>query len=377
MSRRAVGSIQWRSPGVARIELQHGFDPVTGKPLRMSRTIHGNEQDAERVLAAMLLEIGRLPTGGNMTLYDYIENVYKPALQARVRKETRHGYESKLDKHVLPQLGHLKLGNLEPYLLDRWRDNLTATMSGRSALHVYRVLSAALNRAVRWRLLPANPLAAVDPPRARVRDLDTLDATQVLAYLKHFQGHTCEAVVIMALATGMRPSELYALTWANVDLAQAEVRVTRGLHQRNSDVWFEPTKSERSNRVVSLPEWAVTALKPLRGLGALTPDADGYSGHMRPHRVAKLYAQHVRKGKLRYVPLRDLRHTHATLMLEAGVDVVVVSRRLGHSTVAITDAHYLRPRRSADRKAADALGDLLAGHGVSAGLGVINTNANE
>ena len=63
---------------------------------------------------------------------------------------------------------------------------------------------------------------------------------------------------------------------------------------------------------------------------------------------------------LRYVPLRDLRHTHATLMLEAGVDVVVVSRRLGHSTVAITDTHYLRTKRSADQAAASAFDTMLA-----------------
>lgn len=375
MSRRAVGSIRWRSPGVARIELQSGFDPVTGKPRRMSRTVHGNEQAAERALANMLLEIGKLPSGGNMTLGEYIDGVYKPALAARVRKQTRHGYEGKLDKHVLPKLGHIPLANLEPYLLDRWRDDLVGSMSGRSALHVYRVLSTALNRAVKWRLIQANPLDAVDPPRARARNMDTLSAEQVVAYLKAFDGHVCQPIVVMALATGMRPSELYALTWADLDLAAAEVRVHRGLHQRKSEVWFEPTKSERSNRVVSLPEWAVAALQPLRGLGALVPDKDGYSGHMKPNKVARLYSRQLHgKDMPRYVPLRDLRHTHATLMLEAGVDVVIVSRRLGHSTVAITDTHYLRPKRSADAAAADAFGKLLALHGGKAVSGVMSAS---
>jgi integrase len=96
--------------------------------------------------------------------------------------------------------------------------------------------------------------------------------------------------------------------------------------------------------------------------------------------VARLYRKHAQASKLRYVPLRDLRHTHGTLLLEAGVNIVVVSRRLGHSTVAITDKHYLQPKRAADQAAADAFGELLAGVGgkeQAAGNGGLNTNAKK
>ena len=380
MSRRPVGAIRWRAPGIARVELQAGHDPVTGKPRRMSRTVHGTDADAERALAAMLLEIGRLPSGGKMTVREFLDNIYKPALEARVRKSTRHGYEAKLDAHVLPALGELPLANLEPYVLDRWRDALIGKMSGRSALHVYRVFSTALNRAVRWRLITNNPLDAVDPPRARVRDMEVLTAKQALDYLKAFQGHVVQPIVIVAIATGLRPCELYALTWQDVDLASAEVTVRRGLHQRKQDAWFEPPKSDRSHRTVTLPAWAVDALKPLRGLGPLVADPQGFEGHMRPTDVSRHYRRHAKASKLAYVPLRDLRHTHATLMLEAGVDIVVVSRRLGHSTVAITDLHYLRPKRSADKAAADAFGKLLALDGVKGGQaldGVTSASDNE
>ena len=197
----------------------------------------------------------------------------------------------------------------------------------------------------------------MDPPKALLRDLETLSVDEVRAYLDAFSGHVLEPLVVVGIATGLRPCELFALEWRDVDLSAAEVRVRRGLHQRKSEVWFEDPKSARSHRVVSLPAWAVDSLKPLRGLGPLIPDG---GTHMSPIKVSRLYRRLVTSSKdLRYVPLRDLRHTHATLMLEAGVDVVVVSRRLGHSTIAITDLHYLRPKRSADRSAADAFGDLL------------------
>lgn len=356
MSRRRLGAIRERSPGVFRVELTAGFDPITGKVRRFSETVHGSDIDAERALARMLLDVGRMPAGRHLSVREFIDDLYKPWLEDRVRKMTRLGYESKLDKHVLPKLGDVVLGELEPYVLDRWRDGLLSKMSGRSALHVYRVFSAALNRAVKWRLIPVNPLAAVDPPRAGVRDLETLSADEALGYLEAFKGHVLEPIVVVALGTGLRPCELAALSWSDIDLAEAEVKVSRGLHERKGEVWIEAPKSDRSHRTVSLPEWCVVLLRPLRALGPLAP----HSGtHMPPTMISRLYRAQVASKSLRYVPIRDLRHTHATLLLEAGVDLVVVSRRLGHSTIAITDAHYLRPKRSSDQAAAAALGVLF------------------
>ena len=366
MSRRPVGSIQWRRPGVARVELQAGFDPVTGKPRRMSKTVYGNDGDAERALARMLIDIGRLPSGGGLTVREYLEDIYKPALATRVRKSTRRGYERKLDDHVIPILGSHALANLEPYILDRWRDDLVGKMSGRSALHVYRAFATALNRAVKWRLIQSNPLDAVDAPRAKIRDLDTLTAKDAVKVLEAFQGHRVEPVVIVALATGLRPCELYALTWQDIDIQDGTVTVRRGLHEAKGEVYFEEPKSDRSHRTVTLPAWAVEALRPLRGIGPLVPGPH-IAGHEKPSAIARDYRRHALAHAPRYVPLRDLRHTHATLMLEAGVDIVRVSRRLGHSTVAITDAHYLRPKRSADQDAADAFDRMWAGSGEKAG----------
>lgn len=379
MSRRPVGSIRWRSPGVARVELQAGFDPITGKPRRISETVHGSEGDAERALARMLLDIGKLPSGGNMTLGKYLEDLYIPRMKKQVRRSTATGYEGKLRRHVIPKIGHINLADLNAWTLEGWRDDLLDNMSGQSALHVFRVLSRALTKAVAWHRIQVNPMKSIEAPHANLRDLDTLKADEAVKYLKAFTGHILEPVVTLAVATGLRPCELYGLRWSDIDLKAAEVTVRRGLHERKSESWFEQPKSERSHRTVSLPAWAVETLTQLRGIGPLVA-GDGAEGHARPTEIARQYRKQAQAKKLRYVPMRDLRHTHATLMLEAGVDIVVVSRRLGHSNVAITDKHYLRPRRSVDQAAADAFGELLAFRGEKSSVavdGVKSTAVNE
>lgn len=345
------------------MELQAGFDPITGKSRRMSETVHGSEADAERALARMLLDIGKMPSGGSMTLTDYLEDLYIPRMKKQVRRSTATGYESKLRRHVIPKIGQVNLSDLNAWTLEGWRDDLLDEMSGQSALHVFRVLSRALTKAVTWHRIQVNPMKSLEAPRANLRDLDTLTAEDAVKYLEAFTGHILEPVVVIAIATGLRPCELYALTWSDIDLKASEVTVRRGLHERKSETWFEQPKSERSHRTVSLPSWAVEQLKTIRGFGPLVP-GDAAEWHLKPTEVAKQYRRHILAKKLRYVPLRDLRHTHATLMLEAGVDVVVVSRRLGHSNVAITDKHYLRPKRSSDQAAADAFGELLAFRGA-------------
>lgn len=363
MTRRPVGHIRWLREGVARIELSNGRDRITGERRRMSRTVHGNQADAERVLAQMLLDIGQMPSGKGLTVERFIEDIYKPWLVGHVRRSTREGYEDKLDRHVLPRFGKVRLDGLEPYVLDVWRDDLLTKMSAQSALHVYRAFSTALNRATRWHLIAANPLKAVEPPHPPERPVAVLDASEARTYVAVFTGHELAPAIVLAMSTGLRPCEVAGLTWADLDLQAATVTVKRGLHEaKGGEVWFEDPKSARSARTVSLPAWAVETLRPLRGIGPIVPDN---GTHMRPTKMQRLYRKHLHAAKVRYVPMRDLRHTHATLMLEAGVDIVVVSRRLGHSTVAITDKHYLRPRRSADQAAADAFEHLFTGRATA------------
>ena len=76
---------------------------------------------------------------------------------------------------------------------------------------------------------------------------------------------------------------------------------------------------------------------------------------MPPWRITLEYGRRVSEAKLRKVPLKNLRHTHACLLLDAGVDLYTVSRRLGHSTVAVTESHYVKPSEAADKAAAAAL----------------------
>lgn len=337
-----------------------GIDSITGERRRISKTVRGSRRDAETVLARMLLEVGKLPETG-VSVEQYLNNMFLPHAETRVRVRTYNDYKSKIETHINPVLGQIGLSDLTPYQLDSWIDGVTG--SDQTRLHVYRVLCSALNLAVRWRLIPHNPIHAVEPPTVRHEKPDTLNVKEAKAYLDAFKGHQLEPIILLALGAGLRRSELAGLTWADIDFKNKTVSITRGLHDVRGAVIEEETKSATSNRVVALPEWVVTALEPLRGIGPLVVE-DGKA--MAPWRISKFYKLHVAAKKLRKIQLKNLRHSHATLMLASGADVYTVSRRLGHSTVAITEKHYIKPGEAADRAAADAFNLSLASASVPA-----------
>lgn len=348
MSRRPVGSIREVADGKHRVEVKHGTHPITGKPRRMSETVHGTWQEAEVVKARLLLEVGKTPAS-DLTLRQYLEGMYLPDARSRLRARTVDGYQSIFDAHVVPKLGEVKLTALGAYQLVSWYREVKG--SPRTRQHVYRALSTALNEAVRWQLIDFNPMRAVRVPQVTISRPDTLTADEVRGYLAAFQGHVIEPVVILALAAGLRRSELAGLVWADIDFEVGTVAVARGLHDRRGGVLVEDPKSQTSRRIVALAPWALDILRPLRGIGPLVTE-DG--APMRPWRISRLYVDHVAAKELRRVQLKNLRHTHACLMLENGVDIYTVSRRLGHSTVGVTEDHYVKPSPDRDRAAAAA-----------------------
>lgn len=362
--RRELGSMLEVAPGVWRVQVSVGYSHATGKRRRPSATVRGDERAAGVTLAKLILQAGRIPED-NPTVRQYLIDMYLPHAEGRLRRRTVADYRSKIETHMLEPLGDLRLGELTPYVLDRWIDEVNG--ADRTRLHAYRVLNTALNLAVRWRLIEHNPLDAVEVPKVRgTRKPDVLTAEEAAKYLKTFQGRPLEPAIVLALGAGLRRSELAGLRWSDLRfwsetredgtvLERGEVSVVRGLHDLKGEVLEELPKSATSSRVVALPGWAVAALKPLRGLGPIVVE-DGEP--MRPWRMSQEYNRQVKTAKLRRVPLKNLRHSHACLLLDAGVDLYTVSRRLGHSTVAVTESHYVRPGEQADRAAAEALGTL-------------------
>jgi integrase len=298
----------------------------------------------ERLAAALRdRELGL--DGTRYTVAEYAE-VWLRDARRRLAPRTHERYAAQLRLHLFPTLGAVPLKRLTHQQLGALYDSLT--LEPASIRHLHRVISAALDQAVRWDLIVRNPAKAVRPPKPRPRRMEVLTPDETRALLGAVEGDELEALYVLAVMTGMRQGELLALRWRDIHPDFVEVGGTMYRGERL------PTKTAHSTRRIRLNASAIKAIRKHRLLmaerllrfRARTEDdtlvfvnelGEPYNGsHITERHMKPL----LRRAGLREIRFHDLRHACASLMLSQGVRVEVVSKMLGHSTPAITLSVY-------------------------------------
>ena len=284
---------------------------------------------------------------------DYLEYARTTTAASTFRR-----YRQIITTELIPTFGSTKLADLTPMQIQSFLGRSLARkckrksqgdLSARTVLHFYRVLKRTLGQAVRWGLIPRNPCDLVDPPRVQQVEMKALDEEQLLALLAAIQGTRHYAPVVVAATTGMRLGEILALKWLDLNPGSGECQVVRSLQQTDAGLSFKTPKTRRSRRSVLLPQLAVAALKAHRVqqnqerllMGAGYQDLDLIfarpDGSMWPPvQFSSDFRRLIRRRGQPAVRFHDLRHSHASQLLKAGVSVKVVSERLGHATASIT-----------------------------------------
>lgn len=267
-----------------------------------------------------------------MLLEEYWTERFRPSCDG-LRECTLAGYESAWRIHIQPALGGSELDELTVERIELW---LAAIPTPGAARKAWGLLRAMLRKAVRWGLMNVDVTMRIKTPKKPVYQPETLNAKDVRALLQGFYGHELESWLICSVTLGLRPEEALGLEWADINLTTGMVRILRGVQWVNGrEVVVEP-KTELSRRTIVLPRFAVNRLRQIKAKGRII-------GDLNPGQVDRRYRSWCRRNNLPCVPRRNLRHSWATTALAAGVDVAVVSRALGHTSIETTARYYLRP----------------------------------
>jgi len=381
------GSIRRRGKASWELTVELGVDPMTRKRKRRFVSVKGTRRDAERELTAVAraIDTGIAVDPSRETVGEYLRRWLRDYAQANVAPRTFDRYRSIVEEHLIPALGSVRLSALRPpHIVDaerRWlaggRKRGRGGLSPRTVLHHHRLLHEALRHAVRWQLLSVNPCAAVTPPRAMRKEMNSLDAEQAQALLSAARGTRFDVQVTAALYSGLRLGELLGLRWRDLDLDAGRLSVQQTLQPvRGGGVVFGPTKTHRSRRSVSIPAVVVERLREHRRLQVearlIAGDAwedsdlvftDALGRPQPPGPLREGFYKLLAAAGLPPIRLHDLRHTMATLMLAAGEHPKVVSERLGHSTVNLTLDTYSHVLPGLQQAAAERLAETLRGTG--------------
>ena len=342
---------------------------------------HGGFQTKKAAEAVRARLVHQLTTGfyvepSSMRLSEWLIDHWLPVHKTRVKKTTYRAYRSAIEHHINPALGGVALGKLTGQMLNQLYQQLLA--NGRrkeegglapATVHgVHVVLRKALADAEDAGLIPRNPATKAKPPRPQTQggELRYWTPPELRDFLELCDGHRLDAAFHLLAMTGARRGEIAGLRWADVDLDGARITIRQSLNTVDAEVYVSSPKSGRG-RTVDLDQSTVEKLREHRNRQLLEKaetwgwEDTGYvfvkkdGSLLDPNTLTRAFRWIVGHSDLPRIRLHDLRHTHASIAVKAGVPIGVVSERLGHASPEFTLHRYAHVMPGMQREAADMI----------------------
>lgn len=356
-----------------------GFDELGKKKYKWFSGFD-TKKAAEKFMAAKIQEIdtGIYVGSKKETLQVFLQK-WMLDKEGQLRKNTVESYQWLINQHIIPKIGHIDITKLKPQHLQQFYTELRTNekaLSNRSIQFAHTILHQALDRAVKWGIVARNVAEAVDAPRPEKRKGSIWTGEQAVYFLQVTEKAEPRYWIgfFLAIMTGMRRGEILGLRWSDLDLEAGYLQVNQTMSLVKGKILFQEPKTDRSKRSVALSTETTEALRKhrsqqLRERLTLGPQyaehdmvltrADG--SPMSPYTFESAWYRAVERSGLPKIRFHDLRHTHASLLLQQGVHPKIVSERLGHSNISITIDTYSHVLPGLQKQIAEDFGSSLFG----------------
>jgi len=355
---------------------------------RQAKRSFRTKKEAQAALTELLAahQTGTFVAPSRMPLREFVDP-WLAALENQGRKPTTlGGYRMALEAYLLPRLGDVALQELRATDLDALYADLLRCggrrgrgLSMTTVHHVHAVVNKMLHDAERKGLVIRNVAKLANAPsltaaRSKGPEMRVWSPDDLATFLASIEGNRNETMFRVMAMTGVRRGEDVALRWSDVDLTAHRLTVNQAATVIGGAEVVAAPKTRRSRRAIDLDPDTVSMLQRYRvcqreqflmlGVSATASDrvfTNEIGEPLRPNSVGQAFRRLVDAANVPLIRLHDLRHTHATHLLVAGVNVKVVSERLGHSSVSFTLDTYGHVMPGQQAEAAAAAAALLGG----------------
>ena len=359
-------------------------EPVNGRRKQKRFGRYKTKKAAETACNEMLYqrENGTYIVPKTITLKEYLTEWLEDVCKPKLSDTTFDSYTTMVEKHINPALGNVQLQKLQPILIQKFyndklgigKDDCEVILSATSVRYIHSVLRKALNDAVRLQYIQRSIINMVQPPKATRHEAKFLTKTDVANMMELIKTEDVYMPVLLAVGLGLRRGEVLGLQWKDIDFEKSSISIKRTyLHCKDDDIKFRDCKTDKSNRMMIVPNTIMDTLKAQStkykelklffGQGFNDYDlvccrADGKP--IAPNSLNHQFTRTLAKHELPHIRFHDLRHTNASLMLSQGVPMKVASDRLGHSTIVLTMDLYSHIDEELQQDAADKLNSIFA-----------------
>jgi integrase len=365
-----------------RIRYEVGLKP-NGKRDQRSKAGFKTKREAQEALSEALEQVrrGAVADVRGLTVGTYLTSWLDG--KRKLRPSTRRAYESHIRVYLVPTIGHVRLSALRADHLDAMYETIRSgalrkAPSAATIRRLHATLHSALATAYKRRLIAHNPAGQVELEAAPRNARAVWSPSDLATFLQHVAADRLGAAYHLVAATGLRRGELCGLRWYDVDLDGGALVIRQQHVEVGRDIVVGEPKTKAGARTVALDAGTVAVLKAHKAAqaaerlawgarytdgGLVFPKEDGTP--LRPEYVTRHFLALSSAAGLPRIVLHGLRHTWATHALAAGVDMLVVSRHLGHSSLALTADTYTRVLPEVSREAAELVAAMVRQAGVA------------
>ena len=309
------------------------------------------------------LRLGILPKNDVITVSEYMTSYMETVGRNTLRPRTQEMYASFLKVHIIPSLGKVRLTELSPqHLTTFYRKKLDQGLSKRTVQLLHATLRRALNQAVKWGMVNKNVCSLVDAPRPTKRAPNFYTKDQLNLFLETVKDHRWFPIYVLLIYGGFREGEVLGIHVEDCDMVNRAINVRHAVLTLKGGLVVTEPKTESSKRVVTLPKFAYQVLKNHleqinKNQGLIFTTGSGKP--VSPRNLIRHFKLALKSADLPDIRVHDLRHSHASLLLSAGVNPKIVQERLGHASIVLTLNTYSHVIPSLQESAAEKVDELM------------------
>lgn len=336
-----------------------GKDPVTGKRKQKMKGGFKRKKEAESALRKIIIELEEKTyiEPSNETFSSYIRRWFSDHYQKRIKESTVSTRKYMINKHLVNENPFSKktLSKITSMDIDAfYNQKIDENFSTSYIRKMHQMLNQAFNQAVKWKLISNNPVIDSDPPSVKKEEMKIWSFDEINAFLNVCKKERYYLLFLLALYTGMRKGELLGLKWDDIDFNNKVINVRRSLtYISNEGYKLTTVKTVNAKRYIPIPENVINELifhkknqdyllsqfkvEYINNDLVLCTETGSF---LDPRNVLRVMKRICNVANVNQIRFHDIRHTHASILISSGVDLVSVAALLGHANPKITLQTY-------------------------------------
>ena len=333
--------------------IQYRYTDWQGKRRKSTKRGYATKREAEEWLRNFLIT---QKADFDMKFEDFWK-MYCADMETRLREHTMRTKKYIVELKILPYFGNKRVNDITAADIRQWQNELIKM--GYSPTYLKTInnqLSAIFNYAVRYYDLKSNPCAkAGSMGKSKAEEMDFWTGEEFRKFIDSVMNKRLSYMAFMTLYwTGMRMGELLALNPKDVDLEKRTISITKSYQRLGKKDVITPPKTPKSKRVITIPEFLAADIKDYMDSLYELQEND------RLFPITKYYLEHemqrgIKESGVKRIRVHDLRHSHASMLIELGFSPLEIANRLGHEKVETTLNTYAHLYPNKQTKLAERL----------------------